>query len=420
MIHRTLPLLLLLVFLLGPDAVLSQNGSEYERRRSEIVDRQQSARTQIENLEQQIETYTERLGYAANRYDQMFRQYEELNRLISLQQEQIRQMNQEQNQIREEISLVEENLDQLEARLQALIDQYKETLTYIYKNGRTSELALIFTSTSINQLLVRSYYLAKFDKHRQKQVEKIENTQAEMEQTREDLEETEQRNREALASIREETEDLEQKKELQERNIDLLREDRDNLQKQLENFQNQRDQLNNTLTELIEEEERILREEEGSASAAGGGSPSREELDAYESMFEDQQGQLPWPVSDGTITERFGIRSHPVFHTQTNNPGIDIATAPRNPVQVVSDGKVFGIQPLQGFGEVIFVNHGSYKTAYGNLSDIYVRKNQVLKQGDVIGLSGDENSIRGEVLFFLIREGSQNVDPEKWLQMAVQ
>ncbi|MEX0648464.1 MAG: peptidoglycan DD-metalloendopeptidase family protein [Balneolaceae bacterium] len=420
MTHRILSLLLL-ILLPGVSDVFSQGNSNYERRRAEIVERQQSARTQIENLEEQIRTYTERLGYATDRFDQMFRQFEELERLIALQQEQIRQMNQEQREIREEIELVEENIAELEVRLHDLIEQYKATLTYLYKNGRTTELALIFTSTSINQLLVRSYYLTRFDEHRQKQVGEIQQTQAEMEQSKIDLEETRQRNQIALATIREETESLEQKKDLQSRNIALLREDRNNLQEQLENFQSQRDQLNNTLTELMEEEERILSERENAGNAGGGNfRVSDNELSAYENSFESQRGQLPWPVSNGTITERFGVRSHPVFHTRTNNPGIDIATASRNPVQVVSDGYVFGIQPLQGFGEVIFVNHGTYKTAYGNLSDTYVRKNQVLRQGDVIGLSGDENSIRGEVLFFLIREGSRNVDPESWLQMPVQ
>ena len=96
--------------------------------------------------------------------------------------------------------------------------------------------------------------------------------------------------------------------------------------------------------------------------------------------------------------------------------GVDIAALPGSSVQVVNDGYVYGIQPLQGYGDVVFVSHGDFKTAYGNLSEIYVRKNQVLQKGDIIGLSGDENSIRGEVLFFLIRDGSQMVDPELWLE----
>jgi septal ring factor EnvC (AmiA/AmiB activator) len=67
---------------------------------------------------------------------------------------------------------------------------------------------------------------------------------------------------------------------------------------------------------------------------------------------------------------------------------------------------------------VVFVNHGGFKTAYGNLSEIRVRPNEVLREGDIIGLSGNEESIRGPVLFFLINENGQMVDPELWLSQA--
>lgn len=443
MIYRNLQIALLFLFLLIP--VKQAFGQmTYEERRNEIIEKQQSTRSQIQNLEEQIATYSERLGYATERFDQTFQQFEELSRVISLQQERIRQMNREQQQIREEITLIEQNITELEERLNYLVNQYKETLTYLYKNGRTTEIALIFTSTSFNQLMVRSFYLAKFDEHRQKQMDEIEQARQELQVSKEDLELTRERISGVLASIREETEELEQRKELQSRNIELLRRDKNNLENQLATFQQQRSELDNILDELSDEEERIrIAEEERQrnlaeasliedpderrAAEARYSRPimresmvSDDELLSYEESFREQRGQLPWPVDNGFITEKFGIRVHPVFNTRTNNPGVDIAAPPRSTVRVVNDGYVFGIQPLQGFGELIFVNHGTYKTAYGNLSDIFVRKNEVLQSGEVIGLSGDENSIRGEVLFFLIRDGSQNVNPENWLREAVQ
>lgn len=436
--------ILIICVLFAAENLSAQENSGYDEKRSELTERQQSTRSQIENLEDQIATYTERLGFATDRYDQMFRQYEEQDRVITLQREQIRQMNLEQEQIREEILLIQTNLNELEQELKYLVEQYKDILSYLYKHGRNSEIALLFTSTTFNQLVVRSFYLAKFDEYRQQQVDEIAVKQAELENTKSDLEETEEKNRESLASIENEMESLEQKLELQERNIELLRRDRNNLQEQLNSFQQQRDELDSVLEELIAEEEEILRNEEErqrrlaaageieddderraaearySRPAGSTASVNSEELAAYETDFENQRGDLPWPVENGTITEKFGVRTHPVFRTQTNNPGIDIAAAPGSSVKVVADGYVFGIQPFSGFGEVILVNHGTYKTAYGNLSEILVRKNQVLQQGDVIGRSGDENSIRGEVLFFLVRDGSQFVDPENWIQRPVQ
>jgi murein hydrolase activator len=230
---------------------------------------------------------------------------------------------------------------------------------------------------------------------------------------------------------------------MQQRNVELLRRDRDNLQEQLNTYQRQQEELNSVLAQLVEEEERIQREEEERqrrlaearnieddderrAAEARYSRPilrdsgvSDEQLMAFESSFEESRGQLPWPVDDGTITQKFGIRTHPVFNTQTNFPGVEIATMPGSTVRVVNDGYVFSVQNILGFGDVVFVHHGTYKSMYGNLSEIFVRRNQVLSKGDVVGLSGDENSMNGEVIIFMITEGSEYVDPQRWLQSPV-
>lgn len=393
--------------------------SSYERMRAQILERQQSTRSQIETLDEQIESYTRRLNETTEEYDEVYQQYEEFNRLISLQRERLRQMNREQNQIQEEIALIRNNLDELENRLKTLTNQYKESLTYLYKHGRTTELALLLTSNSMNQLMVRTFYLAKFNDYLQEQLSEIRETQQQLESSKEDLEESSERNQLALEKIQAETQNLQQQQERQESMVESLQQDIDNLEEQKKNREQQRDNLEETMENLLREEERLRRaESSGEVAVRRRVSVTEEELNSYEAEFRDQRGQLPWPVDNGTITEKFGERVHPVFGTRTRNLGIDIAAVPGSNVRVVNDGYVYGIQPLQGYGDVVFVSHGDYKTAYGNLSEIYVRSNQVLKEGDVIGLSGDENSIRGAVLFFLIRDGSQMVDPELWLEEA--
>jgi murein hydrolase activator len=391
--------------------------SSYDYLRQQILERQQSTRSEIENLDRQIERYSKRLEETTVEFDEVYQRYEELNRLIALQQERLRQMNREQRQITEEIQLIENNLAELEERLKQLIDQYKSTLTYLYKHGRTTELALILTSTSINQLMVRSYYLSRFNDHLQSQIDEIEETQRQLEQSKLDLVDTQQRNEAALANIRQENRTLEQQQAQQKQVVETLQTDINSLEELRNRHQRQRDNLESTMANLIREEQRLRRAE------ATGEEPVRRELNlsedeisAFETRFRDQRGQLPWPVQNGTVTERFGVRVNPLHNTRTQNPGIDISVSPRSSVSVVSDGYVYGVQPVQGYGQTIFVNHGTYNTAYGNMSEVFVRRNQVLRRGEVIGLSGDENSTRGSVLFFLIREGSQMVDPQQWLQ----
>jgi septal ring factor EnvC (AmiA/AmiB activator) len=397
----------------------SQAQSSYERIRAEILERQQSTRSQIETLDEQIASYTRRLNETSEEYDEVYQRFEELNRLISLQRERLRQMNREQRQIQEEITLIQNNQAEFRQRLTELINEYQGSLTYLYKHGRTTELALLLTSTSINQLMIRTFYLSRFNDYLEEQLSEIEETRLQLEQSRQDLEASSDRNQIALQEIENETENLQEQQARQQQTVQALKQDIANLEEQKQSREQQKQNLEDTMENLIREEERLRRaESSGETVVRREISVSDDELNSYEAEFRDQRGQLPWPVDNGTITEKFGERVHPVFGTRTRNLGVDISALPGSNVRVVNDGYVYGIQPLQGYGDVVFVSHGDYKTAYGNLSEIYVRKNQVLRKGDTIGLSGDENSIRGAVLFFLIRDGSQMVDPELWLEEA--
>jgi septal ring factor EnvC (AmiA/AmiB activator) len=222
-----------------------------------------------------------------------------------------------------------------------------------------------------------------------------------------------------MAEILSETGTLEAQQRQQRSLVEALQSDIENMEQQRNRQRQERESLESTLENLIREEERLRRAESG----AGGEVAVRRELNlseteisAFGTRFREQRGQLPWPVENGTITQRFGVRINPVHNTRIPNLGVDISAIPRSTVRVVSDGYVSGVQPLQGYGDLVFVNHGNFITGYGNLSEIYVRRNQVLRQGDVIGRSGDQNSVRGSILFFLVRDGNQMADPERWLQ----
>ncbi len=438
MTRKAITLLIFLFAFAEASELLAQSG--FEQRRSEIRQQQEQTRSEIDVLEEQIQNYQNRLELASRRYQDMYSQFEELSRLITLQDEQLRRMEEEQQQISTEKRLIEENLDSLELELDELINRYQSILRYLYKHGRETEVALILTSSSINQLLVRAHYLNRFDAYREQQEQAIRSKQQDYEHARNELEDASGRNEESLAGIEQQKRELAQKEEQQRRNIDLLQRDLDSIEQELAQKEEERKQLEELFTTLNEEYEDLIRreeerqrllaeaeqiedEEERQAAIARYSTPvysssvvSNEEMEAFELAFEGAKGQLPWPVDSGTVIERFGERVHPVFNTRTPNLGIDIASPSRSQVQVVNDGYVLRVQPITGIGDMVMVRHGRFITAYGNLSEVYVRSGHVLRRGDVIGLSGDENSIRGEVLFFVIRDGSETVNPESWIQ----
>lgn len=442
---RLLFLLLTAIFLIP--ALASGQGQDFKEMRKELVQKQQNTRAEIRELNEQINQFQERLNLAEQKYDRLYEQYEDLKRIVALQEEKINKLQKEQSHIKEEIEVTGREIVQNREKLDKLIENYKETLRYIYKHGRTSQLALIFSSSSINQMLVRSYYIKKFEEYRAEQARNIEEAQAELENNKEQLEQAREKNTEVLAEIKSEKQEQEEKKQLQEKNVALLRQDRQQIQEKLNEVQRQKEKLNNTLSALILEEERVRKEQEArirrleeerieklaeardiedeaerEREVAKYSEPiSREnflgeaELNKIEASFAREKGSLPWPVESGTISEHFGRKRHPVYGTVTSNLGVEIVTGPRQPVRAVHDGYVIDVLPFTGYGDVVMVSHGKFITAYGNLSQVMVSKQDVLNKGDMIGLSGDEDSVRGQSIYFIVRESVTNLDPEKWL-----
>ncbi len=425
--------------------VFAQN---YEQMREEILQRQAHTRFEIEQLNTIIQKYSQQLGRTNRKYEEIFEEFQDLERVLALQQQKIAKLQTEQSQIEQEITVTENKQVQQEEKLEELIENYKKTLRYLYKNGRTSRLALILAAESLNQMVVRNYYLKKFETYREKQVAEIKTTQEELTLSKEQLNEAAIKNDEILDRILLEKQTLTEKKEQQQGNIRLLRQDREQVSAKLQESQQQKAELNNTLTSLIEREEemraarreriqqREAEREQNLAEAktienenaraqeierynrpiAPVGFISDERLAEIESAFASQKGELSWPVESHTISEHFGRNRHPVYGTYTRNLGIEIVTDPRIPVRVVHPGQVFAVQPIAGYGDVVFVSHGNYKTAYGNLSSVIVQQNSILEKGEVVGYSGDENSIRGSTVFFMLRGGDENLDPENWLR----
>lgn len=417
----------------------ASNGQTYEEKRKKILDEQTNTRAEINVLDARIKTYQSRINQAENQYDKLYKQYEDVNRLISLQDNKLGTLEEEQQHIQDEIRLNEAEIDLRERELKHLIDNYKEIILYTYKNGRTSNLELLVTSESINQMIVRSYYLQKLDEQKAKQAEQIRIRRVELEGVKEDLQQSLFKNELVLDEIRDERVKLNDQQVIQRQNVEKIKAESSNLLTELRKVRQQKENLESSFSALIAEEDRIrnaenerlarLAEARNIADAsrraeevAKYSTPtttafvSDETLLAYEQNFAVSKGKLPWPVNSTTVSKKFGITRNPLYGTRTEHPGINIVSDPGSEVRVVADGYVFAIQPTPGFGNVVFVKHGSYFTVYGNLSQINVQNSSILRAGTVLGLSGTESSELGETLFFMVRKNNTDLNPQDWLR----
>lgn len=128
------------------------------------------------------------------------------------------------------------------------------------------------------------------------------------------------------------------------------------------------------------------------------------------------KGKLSWP-SDGKIAIPYGSQKDPQFDTPVFRNGIHIQTGASADARSVYAGKVIFAEWFKGFGQLVIVNHGSgYHTLYGNLSEIFSRVGDIIKDNQIIGKVGTSGTLNAPGLYFEIRYKGKPLDPVQWLK----
>ncbi len=154
---------------------------------------------------------------------------------------------------------------------------------------------------------------------------------------------------------------------------------------------------------LVLLEQLIARQTEQSPStgAAAASQPFAGAL--FSPMTAGEPSPVPWgrPVS-GRLTQ--------AFHTRHN--GLDFGVPVGTPVRSTMDGRVvYAGWNDQGYGNLVIVENGPYRTYYAHLSSIPVSVGQQVNAGAVIGLSGNTGNSTGPHLHYEIRINQKAIDP---------
>lgn len=98
------------------------------------------------------------------------------------------------------------------------------------------------------------------------------------------------------------------------------------------------------------------------------------------------------------------------FHTGHN--ALDFGVPVGTQVEATMDGNVvYAGWNNQGYGNLVIVENGSYKTYYAHLSSIPVSVGDSVTAGTTIGLSGNTGNSTGPHLHYEIRKDGVAIDP---------
>ncbi len=133
--------------------------------------------------------------------------------------------------------------------------------------------------------------------------------------------------------------------------------------------------------------------------------------------FDKKQDSLKYlpalrPVLKGFISSPFGNRFHPVYHKYRHHDGVDISAPRGTSVYASADGTVRYAGINGGYGKMVILDHKyGYRTGYGHLQKIFVRKGQFVKRGEKIGEVGNTGISTGPHLHYEVRYHGKAINP---------
>lgn len=410
----TMMLMVLFVVLFSSD-LLAQSKGDLQKKKDDLAKKIEVTKKLINESEQQQKITTNQLQV--------------LNEQIGLREELLSTINSEITGIEGEIQRKEESLKRLESQLNSLKDEYSNMIVQAYKNRSSyDKLMFVFAADDFNQAYKRMKLLQHYAETRQKQVELISSTQQQIQQSLDDLEKTKNERRQFAQAKVEEKNKIDSDKRKQQDKLNSLKSEEKKLREKVKKQEKESIDLANKIKKIIEEEMKpkvTPPKTSNSGSKTNNTPPSAPKMEVApevkiaSSDFEKNKGGLPWPVTSGIITGKFGKQPHPsVPDNFVNNNGVDFTTEKSAAVNAIFDGEVTSVFHIEGYGENVIVTKGSYKVVYGKLSSVSVKKGDKVSLKQKIGtvMNDGEANVAHLEIWKVTSEGGTPLNPELWLK----
>lgn len=145
---------------------------------------------------------------------------------------------------------------------------------------------------------------------------------------------------------------------------------------------------------------------------------AKAQIDRFETLREKANGlPLLAPMSRGSITSRFGMRTDPFRRRPAMHTGIDFRAVSGEAAKATAPGKVISAGYNRGYGYMIEIDHGGgLTTRFAHLSKIVAKTGQTVAKGDVIGRTGSTGRSTGPHLHYEIRVNGRPIDPMTFIR----
>ena len=356
-------------------------------------------------LREEIATLESRIDSTTDNIRGQLTQYRLGQSLIASRQELLRGMEQELAVLNSRIAEKNQMILRLRQEHNHLLTAYESLLQQAYRHrDRKLWIMHILSSESASQAYRRWRYFRNYSDYMRTQEQKIRETQDSLVREETRLVSLQQERVQARDDVALEVSRMEKDQRLLDGNIKKMQ-------------QNEK-QLKAALQRRIEEQRKLDREIREALAALEKNDIATDPaaVEAARVLSEDfaaNKGNLPWPLKNAVVIERFGRITDPKWGFTFDNKGVTLSGTKAGEVRVVVNGTVSSTwrDNRDSYLIRILVTHGQYSTIYCHMVDVVVKEGQKVVTGQKLGTLSPQGE--GNSYFQLLHKGIP-VNPADW------
>ena len=278
-------------------------------------------------------------------------------------------------------------LEESERQQAEQYDQLRSRLRYMVEHGTTSSLSILLSSDSFSDFLNRYEIIRQISLRDENLFEQLKAIRDKVLTEKQELEDTKK--------------DAEDTKLQMEANKAELEAQMEAKRKQMDSIQLAQKNVKDAYAAMIETEDELMAQYKKAAAEY-----------AAQSTYVGGTFMWPLPAGNNVVTCKYGMRTHPITGKRKLHTGVDLRASTGTKVYAANKGTVTTSGYSSAWGNYIIISHGGgITTLYAHMSKRSVSKDDKVKQGDIIGYSGNTGYSTAPHLHFEIRKNGSTYNP---------
>lgn len=403
-------LLLGLMAMMFPTYASAKSSSVLKEELTELKDQKAEIQSQMDALEGQLKENVSEI-------EDIVAQKNSIDQQVGLLYAQVENINQQISTYSLLIADKQDELDEAQARLAELNEQNRARIRAMEAGGTLSYWEVLFKATSFSDLLDRLNMIREIAAEDQRRIKEMNQVAETVAQAQEDLT-TEKASLEvSRAELDATMVTLDEKRaEADVLLADLLSRGEE-LDALLEDYDSQKDDILEQIAQK-ENEYNQAKREEWLATSVPETTTKPSTPDAEDSGSSSPSSDSTWivPCSYVAVTSRFGKRNAPTAGASTYHKGVDLAGPKGTPIYATRSGTVTTATYSGSAGYYVSINHGDgFSSVYMHMTSYVVKSGQSVSQGQLIGYMGSTGISTGSHLHFGITYNGTYVNPADYI-----